>query len=94
MSIERHGLIRANKRTGKIDKALTAHGCPMLQIWAIHNTTSTKDSYVFNLETGDVVMVCTGVKGSNFPEVQKNPTLNIEDICPGILLEMNEEVEA
>ena len=93
MSIEKHGLIRATQRTGKIDKAMTSLGSALLQMWALQNTTSTKVSYVFNLETGDVVMVATGMKGRDFPEVEKNPTLNIEDICPGICLALNEEGE-
>ena len=93
MSIERHGLIRASQKTGKIDQAMTGLGCAMLQLWALQNTPSTKHTFVFNLETGDVVMVCTGVKGRNFPEIEKNPTLNIENICPGICLALQEEVK-
>lgn len=91
--MERYALVRAYKKSGKIDKTMTAWGCAMLQLWALQNTTATKHTFVFSLETGDIKMVCTGVKGSNFPEVEKNPVENIEDICPGILLALNEEVE-
>lgn len=88
-----HACIRANQRTGKIDKVLTGLSSAMLSLWAMQNTTSTKVSYVFDLETGDVVTICTGVKGRDFPEVERQPVLNIEDICPGICLSLKEEAE-
>jgi hypothetical protein len=83
--------IRGSQKTGKIDTTLTAGSSAMLTLWAMQNTTSTKVAYVFNLETGDVVTICTGVKGRNFPEVERHPVLNIEDVIPGILLAMGEE---
>lgn len=86
-----HACIRANKKAGKIDKILTGRSSAMLSLWAMQNTTSTKVSYVFEIESGDVVMICTGIKGLDFPEINKKPCLNIEDICPGICITLAEE---
>ena len=89
--MNKHACIRAAKKTGKIDTTLTGYSSAMLSLWAMQNTTSTKVSYVFDLVTGDVVTICTGMTGRNFPEVERKPVLNIEDICPGICLVLNEE---
>lgn len=86
-----HACIRVSQKTGKIDKTLTGLSSAMLSLWAMQNTTSTKVSYVFDLETGVVVTICTGSKGRDFPEVERHPVLNMEDICPGICLAISEE---
>ena len=88
-----HACIRGSQKTGKIDTTLMGYSSATLSLWAMLNTTSTKVSYVFDLETGDVVTICTGMKGRNFPEIERTPNANIEDIFPGICLALSEEVE-
>lgn len=47
-----YGLVRASKKTGKIDMAMTGIGCGMLQLWGLQNTPKSKVTIVFELETG------------------------------------------
>lgn len=84
-------LVRGSQRSGKIDTTMESGSSAMLTLWALNNTTSTKVTYVFNTDTGDVLIICTGVNGRNFPEVERHPVLNIEDVIPGFLLAMREE---
>lgn len=64
-----HVLIRCSKKTGKIDTVMTALSQAMLNMWALQNTTSSKQCYVFNRETGELVFATDGTK-DGFPKVR------------------------
>ena len=79
-------LVRFTRRTGKIDTTIECLGSARLKMWALHNTTKSKDSIIFNKETGNVVIYVTGT--GDFPKVEKDCG-NIEDYCKGLLEEVN-----
>ena len=82
--MEKFICLRFGRKSGKIDKSLEGLGCGMLQLWALQNTTKTKDTVIFSAETGKIKMYVEGREG--FPEVQKDmENRNIEELCPGIL---------
>lgn len=53
-TIDRYALVRFNKKTGKIDRTMTAIGKGLLQLWALDNTPKSRASVLMNLDTGDV----------------------------------------
>ena len=66
--IKRYGLIRASKKTGRIDTTMTGLGCGMLQLWALQNTTPSKRTVVFEFDTGLIRAMYEGAPGG-FPKV-------------------------
>lgn len=66
-----YGLVRYSKRTGKIDKSITGLGTGLMQLWALQNTTSSKQTTIFELETGIITSEYIGTK-DGFPEVFRN----------------------
>lgn len=60
-------LFRYSKKTGKIDTTLTGLGRAMLDLWALQNTTKTKNTIVINSDTGAVTYLVEGSEG--FPKV-------------------------
>ncbi len=72
-NLQVHVLVRASKKTGKIDVTMTALGSALLKLWAMNNTTATKQSFVFNRETGACVFAAEGKKGDM-------PTFNNGDL--------------
>lgn len=66
-----YGLVRASKKTGKIDTSMTALGKGLLGMWALQNTTRTKHTVIFDLDSGEIVAHYTG-SDSGFPKVEKN----------------------
>lgn len=77
--LERYGLIRANKSNFKIDTALTAWGKAMLKLWGLQNTTKTKMTMVFELDSGQIVARYTGTD-SGFPKVEIAPNDKIPEV--------------
>ena len=81
-------LIRFSRKSGKIDKSMEGlEG--LLTIWALSNTTATKDTIIFDKETGEVVFYAEGTR--TFPKVldlEENDS--IEMYCPGLLEAVNE----
>lgn len=55
-----HVLMRASKKTGKIDTTLTSLGKAQLVMWALTNTTRGKQSFIFERESGKVMAIVTG----------------------------------
>jgi hypothetical protein len=64
-----HVLLRYSKKTGKIDTTMTGLGTGMMQLWALNNTSPSKECVIINRETGDVVYRTSGRK-DNFPDVE------------------------
>ena len=81
-------LVRFSKKTGRIDTTFTALGKGMLNMWALQNTTKTKDTIVFERVTGIIDRYYEGT--GDFPKVIKDAG-NIQDYCEGLLEEINKE---
>lgn len=79
--------IRFGRKSGKIDKVLDGIGIGMLELWGLQNTTKTKDTVIFDKETGNIVAYYEGTE--NFPKVCDDMKgQNIERLCPGLLAEI------
>ena len=85
-------LVRFARRSGKIDATLEGLGSGMLRMWALQNTTKTKDTIIFEKDTG---IVCWYYEGTGeFPKImdyEKENLGNIEDYCQGLLAAVQEE---
>lgn len=82
--LEVNVLIRASKKTGKVDKVITGLGAGLLKMWALNNTTKTKRTLIFVRDTGDCIFCAEG-KENDFPNIIDNDLGNCEDY--GISLE-------
>lgn len=85
------GLIQASKKTGKVSKSLyTKAGYAFLQLWALQNTSKTKETYIFTRDTGLLLSKYEG-QPNGMPEVTWfEDDENIEDICPGAIEAFND----
>ena len=83
--LKEYVLVRFSKKTGKIDTTLEALGNATLKLWALQNTTKTKDTVIFAKDSGDIVEYYEGT--GDFPKITKpdDKVKNIEDLCPGLL---------
>lgn len=66
-----HVLFRCSKKTGKIDMTMTGIGSALMRLWALQNTTPSKECLIFIRETGELVFHIVGNKVSNFPTFVK-----------------------
>lgn len=82
-------LVRFTRKSGRIDTTLEAVGNALLKLWALRNTTKTKDCIIFSKTTGQVVYYTEGT--GNFPDVQDKDLGNIEKYCPGLLAEIQKQ---
>ena len=81
--MEEYVLARFSKKTGRVDYILEGISAAMLKIWALRNTTKTKNTIIFSKVTGDVICLVRGT--SDFPKVEKESLGNIENYCKGLL---------
>lgn len=82
-------LVRFTRKSGKIDTSLEGLGCGMLRLWALQNTTKTKDTIIFEKDTG---IVCWYYEGTgDFPKIDDENLGHIDDYCPGMLAMMQSE---
>lgn len=84
------GLIQGSKKTGKVSKTLyTKAGYAMLELWALQNTSKTKETYIFSLNGGLLLARYDG-SPDGFPKVTFfEDDENIESFCPGALAAFN-----
>ena len=76
------------RRTGKIVKCLEAESEGLLKLWALQNTTKTRDTILFYKDTGEVLFYVEGAE--SFPQVHTDVAgENIEDYCVGMLAAVN-----
>lgn len=71
-----YNLYRASKKTGKVDIALEGGSLAMLELWALQNTTKTKQTIIMDSED-NVVYCCIGDE-SGFPKVVDPNTMDIQ----------------
>jgi hypothetical protein len=84
-------LVRFARRSGKIDMSMEGIGNAMLRLWALQNTTKTKDTIIFEKDTGNICWYFEGT--GDFPKVmdsEKEDLGNIEDYCEGLLAAVQE----
>lgn len=84
--MEEYYLVRFSKKTGKIDTTMSGVSKGMLGMWALQNTTKTKDTIVFNATTGEIDKYYEGT--GDFPKITKGG--NIDDYCIGLLEALNQ----
>lgn len=85
--LEKCILVRFSKRTGKIDTTMEGWGNAMMRLWALQNTTPTKECLIFTKESGQILYRVVGIK-NGFPRVDDSTdgALGfIQDYCPGLL---------
>lgn len=73
-------LFRSSQKTGKIDLTMTAKGKALLQLYAMQNTTPTKQIMIFERSTGNLVFATKGRKG-NLPQVRKSKVDGDLGVC-------------
>lgn len=83
MELKTYCLVRFARRSGKIDMTLEGLGSGMLRMWALQNTTKTKDTIIFEKDTGKVCWYYTGT--GDFPEIEEENLGHIDDYCSGML---------
>lgn len=88
MEIKTNCLVRFARKSGKIDTTLEGLGTGMLRLWALQNTTKTKDTIIFEKDTGRVLYYYEGTSG--FPKIDEENLGYIDDYCPGMLKAIQE----
>lgn len=74
-------LVRFNRKSGKIDTTIKALGTGLLKMWALQNTTKTKDTIIF----GDDGIVEAYFEGTgDFPKISKGGE-HVDTYCKGLL---------
>jgi hypothetical protein len=89
MELRTYCLVRFARRSGKIDTTLEGLGSGMLRLWALQNTTKTKDTIIFEKDTGKVCWYYEGT--GDFPKIDEDNLGHIDDYCPGFLAAMQSE---
>lgn len=74
-------LVRFGRKSGKIDTTMQAYGVGLLKMWALQNTTKTKDTIIFG-EDGIVVNYFEGT--GDFPKISKGGE-HVDTYCEGLL---------
>lgn len=85
-------LVRFTRRTGKIDKTMSALGNALLRLWALQNTTAnSKDTIIFD-EDGWVLWYYEGT--GDFPKIiDVHGEQHIDEYCEGLLEELQTQTE-
>ena len=89
MELKTYCLVRFARKSGKIDMTLEGLGSGMLRMWALQNTTKTKDTIIFEKDTGNVCWYYEGT--GDFPKIDDTDLGHIDDYCPGMLAAMQGE---
>ena len=89
MELKKYCLVRFNRKSGKIDTTLEGFGTGMLRLWALQNTTKTKDTIICEKDTGKVCWYYEGT--GDFPKIDDKDVGYIDDYCPGLLAALQSE---
>ena len=89
MEFKKYCLVRFNRKSGKIDTTLEGLGTCMLRLWALQNTTKSKDTIICEKDTGKVCWYYEGNAG--FPKIEDTNLGYIDDYCPGLLAALQSE---
>ncbi len=78
--MEIYVLIQSNKKSGKVVNVVTAMGKAMLKMWALKNTSKTRQTFIFERNSGKMVFACNG-SADGFPTIAKESELtSCEDV--------------
>lgn len=69
--LKEYVLVKANKKTGKVDMQLEAFGKAMLALWALQNTPKNMMCVIAEKDSGLIIEKYIGTE-DGFPEVKKN----------------------
>lgn len=83
MELKTYCLVRFARKSGKIDMTLEGLGSGMLRMWALQNTTKSKDTIIFEKDTGKVCWYYEGT--GDFPKIDEEDLGHIDDYCTGML---------
>lgn len=86
----KHYGVLFNRKSGKVVKTLVdEYGSALLKMFAMNNVSPSRDFVVFNAYSGEIVAYFEGKK-NDLPNICKDMRgMNIEDICKGLLEELN-----
>lgn len=70
-------LFRFSKKTGKADTTMTSASSALMKLWAMQNTTKSKQTVIFNRDTGACVFSAIGADG--MPEIDREDLGTCED---------------
>lgn len=67
--IKLYVLLRASKKTGKVDIGMTGVTSALMELWALQNTTKTKRTLIIERDTGNILAAYEG--GADWPKITK-----------------------
>ena len=71
---QQYAIFRFSKKTGKVDTTLSCGALSLAKLYALQNTTSTKNTIIIDAESGNVVFAVSGRK-DGFPKVCDSPKM-------------------
>ncbi len=78
------------RKSGKIVKCIESCSSAMLKMYALNNTSPTRDFVVFDGATGEISFYCEGKK-NDFPTICRDMEgKNIDELCAGLREAMTE----
>lgn len=83
-------LLRASKKTGKVDTEMTGITPALVKMWALNNTTKSKTTVILERDTGKIVSIYTGRAG-DMPEIDEPKNAYCHEI--GIPLEVLRKIK-
>ena len=86
--IKRHFLVRFTRKSGKIDTTMSGLGNALMRMWAMQNTTKSKDTIIFD-EDGLIKFYFEGTgdfpKITEYGEGKAEGIHHIDEFCEGLL---------
>lgn len=83
-----------NRKSGKIVRTIEAFSEAMLKMYALNNTSPSRDFLIFDGSTGIVSFYCEGKKG-DFPNICDDMIgKHVDDFCKGLYDAIKREVES
>ena len=71
---QQYAIFRFSKKTGRVDTILSCGSFALAKLYALQNTTATKNTIVIDSESGNVVLAVSGRKDA-FPKVCDSPKM-------------------
>lgn len=89
--LHNYGLVRFNKRTGKIDKIMTAIGKGMIKLWGLQNTEKGTACIVVDIDERQIIVEYIGTN-NGLPEIHTTPDKFVYELSEELLSVFDEEV--
>lgn len=78
-------LLRATKKSGKIDKTMIGLGFAIMEMWALQNTPKSKQCFIIDGIDGRVIFATSGT-ADGFPKIKKGMDIT----CDMIGIDLND----